>query len=107
MYRSEVSPAVSASSPSPAPPASEPSSSSRSINGDQYCEVCTTHFTAAPATGSPKYYFGEPVAGAAVKWVVHPSPYWSPFIERYEEEGCEGGGAREIGRAAARARGDI
>ena len=34
-----------------------------------------------------KYYFGEPVAGANVKYVVHTSAYWSPFIERDEDEG--------------------
>ena len=44
------------------------------------------------ATIEAKYYFGEPVAGAAVKWVVHTSAYWSPFIERDEEEGSEAGG---------------
>jgi uncharacterized protein YfaS (alpha-2-macroglobulin family) len=39
------------------------------------------------ATLEAKYYFGEPVAGADVKYVVHTLPYWSPFIERDEDEG--------------------
>src|SRR5215472_12598020 len=47
----------------------------------------------ATATIEAKYYFGEPVAGAEVKYVVHRSPYWSPFFE-YEgsefDEGDEG-----------------
>ena len=59
------------------------------------------------ATIEAKYYFGEPVAGANVKWVVHTSPYWSPFIDRDENdqgsseapaaegEGDEGGDASE------------
>jgi alpha-2-macroglobulin len=42
------------------------------------------------ATLEAKYYFGEPVAGADVKYVVHTLPYWSPFIERDEEEGTPG-----------------
>jgi len=44
------------------------------------------------ATIEAKYYFGEPVTGAAVKWVVHTSQYWSPFTERDEEEAAENGG---------------
>jgi len=32
------------------------------------------------ATIEAKYYFGEPVAGAQVKYVVHRSTYWSPFL---------------------------
>ena len=47
------------------------------------------------ATIEAKYYFGEPVAGAAVKWVVHTSTYWSPFIERDEEDATENGGGGE------------
>ena len=42
------------------------------------------------ATLEAKYYFGEPVAGADVKYVVHTLPYWSPFIERDEEESVPG-----------------
>ena len=38
------------------------------------------------ATIQAQYYFGEPVAGAAVKYVVHTSPYWSPFIERDDDD---------------------
>ena len=38
------------------------------------------------ATIQAKYYFGEPVAGASVKYVVHTSTYWSPFIERDEDD---------------------
>lgn len=38
------------------------------------------------ATIQARYYFGEPVAGANVKYVVHTAPYWSPFIEREDEE---------------------
>jgi alpha-2-macroglobulin len=41
------------------------------------------------ATIQAQYYFGEPVAGAAVKYVVHTSPYWSPFIERDDEDEAE------------------
>ena len=49
------------------------------------------------ATIDARYYFGEPVANAKVKWVVHTSTYW-PF-GRYEsdsdsgDEGFEGGDA--------------
>ncbi|MGC2287578.1 MAG: MG2 domain-containing protein [Candidatus Acidiferrum sp.] len=39
------------------------------------------------ATIEAKYYFGEPVAGADVKYVVHTLPYWSPFIERDDDSG--------------------
>src|SRR5579864_6123480 len=34
----------------------------------------------ATATIEAKYYFGEPVAGAQVKYVVHRTTYWSPFF---------------------------
>jgi len=44
------------------------------------------------ATIEAKYYFGEPVAGAKVTWVVHTSQYWSPFIDREEDDDSEGGG---------------
>jgi hypothetical protein len=47
------------------------------------------------ATIEAKYYFGEPVAGAAVRWVVHTSAYWSPYIERDEEDAAENGGNGE------------
>ncbi len=51
------------------------------------------------ATIEAKYYFGEPVSGAAVKWVVHTSQYWSPFIERDEEDATDNnrGGEGEDG----------
>lgn len=42
------------------------------------------------ATIEAKYYFGEPVANAQVKYVVHTSYYYSPFIERDEDEDSEG-----------------
>jgi len=41
------------------------------------------------ATIEAKYYFGEPVANARVKWVVHTAPYWA--YERYEDASEEGG----------------
>src|SRR5207245_4068670 len=47
------------------------------------------------ATIEAKYYFGEPVAGAAVKWVVHTSQYWSPYIERDEEDAADNSGNGE------------
>lgn len=47
------------------------------------------------ATIEAKYYFGEPVAGAHVKWVVHTSQYWSPFIERDEDDVTGGYGMGE------------
>ncbi|MGO9642920.1 MAG: alpha-2-macroglobulin family protein [Candidatus Acidiferrales bacterium] len=40
----------------------------------------------ADATIEAKYYFGEPVAGASVKYVVHTSQYWAPFLESEEED---------------------
>jgi uncharacterized protein YfaS (alpha-2-macroglobulin family) len=50
------------------------------------------------ATIEAKYYFGEPVAGAAVKYVVHTSTYYAPFIDREEDEDSMGGaGASEGG----------
>ena len=33
------------------------------------------------ATIEAKYFFGEPVAGAQVKYVVHRSPYWPPYFD--------------------------
>jgi alpha-2-macroglobulin len=42
------------------------------------------------ATIEAKYYFGEPVAGANVKYVVHTSSYWSPYIERDDDEDSSG-----------------
>ena len=40
----------------------------------------------ADATIQAEYYFGEPVAGASVKYVVHTSTYWAPFLEPGEED---------------------
>ncbi len=42
------------------------------------------------ATIEAKYYFGEPVAGAQVKYVVHRSQYWSPFFEYQEADSDQG-----------------
>lgn len=42
---------------------------------------------AIDATIDARYYFGEPVAGAKVTYVVHTSPYYSPFMERDDEDG--------------------
>lgn len=49
-----------------------------------------------------RYYFGEPVANADVKYVVHTAPYWSPYIDRDEDdstpaEDFEGGAAADEG----------
>ncbi len=41
------------------------------------------------ATIDARYYFGEPVANAKVKWVVHTSPYYPPG--RYASEDDMGG----------------
>jgi uncharacterized protein YfaS (alpha-2-macroglobulin family) len=43
------------------------------------------------ATIEAKYYFGEPVAGADVKYVVHTSTYWSPFIDHDDDNDLSGG----------------
>jgi uncharacterized protein YfaS (alpha-2-macroglobulin family) len=37
------------------------------------------------ATIEARYYYGEPVAGAEVKYVVHTSTYYSPFVDRNED----------------------
>jgi uncharacterized protein YfaS (alpha-2-macroglobulin family) len=42
------------------------------------------------ATIEARYFFGEPVANANVKYVVHTSIYWSPMFERDEEELANG-----------------
>ena len=47
---------------------------------------------AIDATIQARYYFGEPVAGAKVTYVVHAAPYWSPFIERDDQDEAYGGG---------------
>jgi hypothetical protein len=38
------------------------------------------------ATIEADYYYGEPVAGAAVTYVVHTSTYYSPFMDRDEDD---------------------
>lgn len=47
------------------------------------------------ATIDARYYFGEPVANAKVKWVVHTSPYWPPG--RYAAEDDEVGASEGEG----------
>ena len=48
---------------------------------------------AVSVTIDARYYFGEPVAGAKVAWVVHRARYWSPYFYRDEDyENEEGGG---------------
>ena len=46
------------------------------------------------ATIDARYYFGEPVANAKVKWVVHTSPYW-PMGRGEDEDQAEAGGEEE------------
>jgi len=59
------------------------------------------------ATIEAKYYFGEPVAGAAVKYVVHTSTYYAPFIDRDEEdETFNEGGESEGGEGEGGGEGD-
>jgi alpha-2-macroglobulin len=43
-----------------------------------------------------RYYFGEPVANAKVKWVVHTSTYW-PMGRDQDEDQAEAGGAGDNG----------
>jgi alpha-2-macroglobulin len=42
------------------------------------------------ATLDARYYFGEPVANAKVKWVVHTLPYWALGRAQGDEEGGSG-----------------
>ncbi|HXB21180.1 MAG TPA: MG2 domain-containing protein, partial [Candidatus Solibacter sp.] len=49
------------------------------------------------ATIEAKYYFGEPVAGAQVKYVVHRETYWSYLMG---DEDDMGGGEGEMGGGA-------
>jgi alpha-2-macroglobulin len=44
----------------------------------------------AVATITARYYFGQPVANAAVKYVVHKQPYYSPL--RWSDDGDDGEG---------------
>jgi len=46
---------------------------------------------AIDATIDARYFFGEPVAGADVKYVVHTSQYWSPYIDRDEDSDLSSG----------------
>ncbi len=48
------------------------------------------------ATIDARYYFGEPVANAKVKWVVHTSPYYPPG--RWASEGDDAGDTGDEGR---------
>ena len=43
------------------------------------------------ATIDAHYFFGEPVAGADVKYVVHTSEYWSPYIAHDEDTDLSSG----------------
>ena len=45
------------------------------------------------ATIDARYYFGEPVANAKVKWVVHTSTYW-PMGRDEDEDQADAGGRR-------------
>jgi uncharacterized protein YfaS (alpha-2-macroglobulin family) len=47
------------------------------------------------ATIDARYYFGEPVTNAKVKWVVHTSPYWPTGQIEDEDQSGEGGGGEE------------
>jgi alpha-2-macroglobulin len=44
------------------------------------------------ATIDAHYFFGEPVAGADVKYIVHTSDYWSPFIDHDDDNDLSSGG---------------
>ncbi len=46
---------------------------------------------AIKATIDARYYFGEPVANAKVKWVVHTSAYW-PYARDEDEDQADAGG---------------
>ena len=52
------------------------------------------------ATITARYYFGQPVAGGSVKYVVHKQPYYSPLRWSDEEEpggeGWWGGGGQRL-----------
>ncbi|HMD30398.1 MAG TPA: MG2 domain-containing protein [Candidatus Acidoferrales bacterium] len=54
-------------------------------------------------TFDARYYFGEPVAGATVAWVVHRGRYWSPLFyhdedSEDEEAGGEGNDSDDSGQ---------
>jgi len=57
------------------------------------------------ATITAKYYFGQPVAGGSVKYVVHRQPYYSPLRwsdDSDEEGGGWWGGGEEAGEQTAK-----
>ena len=49
------------------------------------------------ATIDARYYFGEPVANAKVKWVVHTSPYWPTGSSEDEDQADAGPGGDDNG----------
>ena len=54
------------------------------------------------ATIDARYYFGEPVANAKVKWVVHTSTYWPMGRGEDDDEAGADAGGRESGRRPGR-----
>ncbi|MBY0505818.1 MAG: alpha-2-macroglobulin [Bryobacteraceae bacterium] len=52
--------------------------------------------TSIEAEIEAKYYFGEPVAGAAVKYVVYRSRYWAPWDDAEDEDDPSAWGQQEI-----------
>ncbi len=61
---------------------------------------------AIKATIDARYYFGEPVANAKVKWVVHTSTYWPMGRDEDDEQFAAGGGEGEEGGDNADAEND-
>ena len=61
---------------------------------------------AVQAVISARYFFGEPVANAAVKYVVHKQRYWYPLYADAEEAGDEEqdyyGGGEQVSEQSAR-----
>ena len=51
------------------------------------------------ATLTARYYFGQPVAGGSVKYVVHKQPYYSPLRWGDEDSTMADGGAAATSRA--------
>ncbi len=52
-----------------------------------------------------RYYYGEPVAGGGVTYVVHRNRYWAPWYEAneaFDEEDGEGYGGEQISEQKAR-----
>ena len=56
------------------------------------------------ATLTARYYFGQPVAGGSVKYVVHKQPYYSPlrWSDDDAEDGGWWGGGVQVSEATAR-----